>query len=373
MAQAQEAVKPHAFEETTVVDLDVHVMSPKEVQKDKAERLPKPWKNVVDPDGASIVGAYPSSGLAVEIPGEWNGVTMAPEAKGLVDPEEDIQKGLCEEFGVDYPILNMGAPGVNLIPEEDRREKEMRATNDVLLDRFLDDHPDFYGVATVATTLPDKAAEEIDRLKNEKQIVGLYANSAYIDPPLGHPQHDVMYRAAEDAGFSFVLHSGVSSPHYPNLDRGVGHFLDMHSIGHPVSHMIQLVNLIYRGVPVKFPDVKFMFTESGLGWASYLMARMNREYAERRFEAPLLEKSPEEYVRSNCLFATQPLEEYNDPQHMRNTVDTLGPECIAYSSDYPHFDFDYPAMVNKYYEHLSQEDRDKIFHENAAEALNLPI
>lgn len=373
MAEPAQKTRKNAYEESLVVDLDVHVMRPDAVQKDKAERMEMPWKNVVDPDlSGAVAGAYPSSGTAVEIPEEWDGVTMSDKG-GLADPDEDIRETLVKDFGVDHPVINMGAQGVNLIPEKERRVNEMRATNDVLLDRFLDDNPDFFGVASVATSMPDKAAEEIDRLADEDQIVGLYANSAYIDPPLGDDKYDIMFRAAEDNDMSFVLHSGVSSPHYPNLDRSFAKFLPMHSFGHPASHMIQLLSIIYEGVPVKFPDVNFIFTEAGIGWAAYLIGRMNREVPERKFEAPLLEESPEYYVRKNCYFGNQPLEEYEDPTLLRNTIDTLGPECITFASDYPHFDFDYPSMTAKHYKDLTKDDRDQIFHGNAIEALDMPI
>lgn len=371
MAQAASDEKKNAYNETQVVDLDVHVMQPEKVQKGKAERMTKPWSNVVDPETSGITGAYRSSGLAVQIPGEWDGVPMVEEG-GIVDPQKEVVEGLCEEFGVDVPVLNMGAGGVDTIPEPDRREQEMRATNDVLLDMFLDDNPELYGVATIATSQPSKAAEEIDRIADEEQIVGLYANSAEIDPPLGDAQYDIMYQAAEENNMSFVLHSGVSGVHYPQLDRGFGKFLPMHSVGHPMSHMIQLTSIIYEGVPEKFPGVNFFFTESGIGWAAYMMARMNREVAERKFEVPLLKKTPEEYVKSNCFFGNQPLGEFNQPTRLQHIIKALGPENIVYASDYPHFDFDYPSMTAKHYNDLSQEETDRIFHGNAIDALDFP-
>lgn len=371
MAKSAPDEKKNAYNETQVVDLDVHVMQPEKVQKGKAERMSKPWSNVVDPDTSGITGAYRSSGLAVQIPGEWDGVPMVEEG-GIVDAQTEVKEGLCKEFGVDVPVLNMGAGGVDAIPEADRREQEMRATNDVLLDMFLDDNPELYGVATISTSQPSKAAEEIDRIADEDQIVGLYGNSAEIDPPLGDPQYDIMYQAAEENNMSFVLHSGVSGVHYPQLDKSFAKFLPMHSVGHPMSHIIQLTSIIYEGVPEKFPGVNFFFTESGIGWAAYMMARMNREVPERKFEVPLLEKTPEEYVQSNCFFGNQPLGEFNDPKRLQHIIQALGPENIVYASDYPHFDFDYPSMTAKHYKDLAKEETDKIFHGNAIEALDFP-
>lgn len=371
MAKSQSTPRPISFEEMDVIDCDVHVMNPEPIQKAKAEYMSEPYRSATDPDVDSI-GGYPRSGSLVEVPGEWEGVPLgAEDDRGLIDDTKDVREPLVDEFGIDYPILNMGAGGVNGYPNSEFREEAMRATNNVLLDRFLDDNDDFFGVATVATSLPEKAAEEIDRMADEESIVGLYTATSMIDPPLGDPQYDVMYEAAEDNDLPFVLHSAPSNIQAPNLDDRYDSFLELHTLGHPMSHMINLVSMIYRGVPEKYPDLDFVFVESGLGWAAYLKGRLNREYAERRFDAPLLRKDPGEYIDDSFYFGNQPIEEYADPTKILNTVETLGVENVVFATDFPHFDFDHPSIMNKYYGSLSQEDRRRIFCDNAAEVFGL--
>ena len=373
MAQATdtdtEDVMEFALQDTTVVDFDVHVGAPQNVRSHAAEYLPDPYRTQMDPATGGNFGAYPSTGVMVEIPDQWEGNTQV-DGFGMEDVDKDLREALMERFGVDYPIVNMGAAGIDRIPESQRIVPEMQAINNTLLDLYLDGNDDVFGAATLTTQQPDKAAEEIDRLASEDQIVAGYLGLGYIDPPLGDSRYDIMWEAAQDNDFGFIFHSSHGdSIHYPNLHRGLDTFLASHTLLHPVSHMIHLVHMVYEGVPIKFPDVNFICVESGLGWAATMMGRMNRDYPERRFDAPLLEKEPEEYIRDNWFFANQPIEEYNDPMLAQHFMEILGPECIVYASDHPHFDFDYPSMIKKYYSNFTKEEQDQIFHGNAPDAL----
>jgi len=56
----------------------------------------------------------------------------------------------------------------------------------------------------------------------------------------------------------------------------------------------------------------------------------------RRIEPPLLRKPPEEYVRDQFYFASQPLGEPQNPKHLRQVIDVLGTDCLMLSADYPH-------------------------------------
>lgn len=370
MARSQKGDKKISFEDMRVVDCDVHVMSAEEVRRDIADRMEEPWSSHLHPDKDPKGNPYPRTPFATSIQ-NWG---RGEEHEALVDPEEDVEEALCKEFGIDHPILNMGAGGVDLIPEDERRKQTMQAKNDVLIDRFLDANDDFYGVITLETCDPESAVEEIDRLGGENQIVGAYVQLRLVDPPLGDPRYDVVYDAMQDHGLTLTLHSGAGISHnYHRITWSLNNYLQLHTLGHPLDHMINLTSMIYEGVPVKFPDMNVVHTEAGIGWAAYLMGRMNRDYRQRRFDAPLLEKSPEQHIRDNWYFGTQPMEEYDHPGDYQHLVDVVSPDNIVFATDHPHFDFDYPASTDRFYSNLSQEDREKIFWRNAAEAYGLDL
>jgi predicted TIM-barrel fold metal-dependent hydrolase len=282
------------------------------------------------------------------------------------DPVEDISEALCEEFGVDYPILNTTAR-LDAYPEEERALQMMSAINNMMLDRFLDDHDHIFGLMTLAMRRPEKAVEEIDRLASEKKIVGLYVNPGGQHRALGDPCYDPIYRVAENYELPIVYHGSGGGLRWecPGVQRALDKYLSVHTLEHPWGMMLTLTSLIVQGVPEKFPDLDFVFLESGIGWVPYMMYRLNREYSQRRSDAPLLTRSSEEYIRESCYFATQPLSEPNNPDHIRQLIDQVGADSIVFSTDHPHFDADNPSAITRYLSHLSAADQRKILSGNA--------
>ena len=137
--------------------------------------------------------------------------------------------------------------------------------------------------------------------------------------------------------------------------------------------MLTLTSLIANGVPEKFPDLNFVLLEASLSWLPGMMAKLNREHGQWTSEVPLLEKSPEQYIRDSFYFGSQPLGELEDKRHMEQLLEILGPESILFSTDYPHYDFDNPSTIDKLLDDFDKEDRDKILYKNAADAFGLGI
>jgi predicted TIM-barrel fold metal-dependent hydrolase len=86
---------------------------------------------------------------------------------------------------------------------------------------------------------------------------------------------------------------------------------------------------------------------------------------------PFLEDNPSDYMKRQMWFATQPLEEPQNPQHLVEVINQCGgADRIVYASDWPHHDFDHPRAINRL--PLKPEERRKIMYANAVGALGLP-
>lgn len=355
-----EASQQRAVQETTIVDTDVHLsMSPEEV----AEYCDKPYSDHMTTTGYSPL---PASG--------WDRNMGNKIEHYTVETADDVQETLCEEFHIDHPILNATSM-LPRLPQTDLAVHLMSAYNDMLLDKFLDEHDHFRGLASLATQKPDKAAEELDRLGDEDQIVGAYIATTGPNPPLGDPEYDIMYEAAQDNDLHIAYHGsgGAFMFEFPRQNQAFEKFIEVHTMAHTWSQMMTLSSLIVNGVPVKFPDLNFTFLEAGVGWIPMMMFRLNKEYSIRRSEAPLLEKSPEEYIRE-FYFASQPIGESNDPQHMKQILEITGSDSLVYASDYPHWDFDHPEAFDKYLRTtFNEEERTKVLSGNAIEAFDLNV
>ena len=104
-----------------------------------------------------------------------------------------------------------------------------------------------------------------------------------------------------------------------------------------------------------------------MSWVPWIMMRMDKEYAERRREVPLLHDRPSKYIR-RMFFATQPVEE---PEHLADMATLLtlfgGEDSVCFASDWPHHDFDHPSKVLQI--PLSDQVQRKIMSENALRLL----
>jgi predicted TIM-barrel fold metal-dependent hydrolase len=94
--------------------------------------------------------------------------------------------------------------------------------------------------------------------------------------------------------------------------------------------------------------------------------RMDKYHQEYRRIVPVLERKPSEYLREQMWFATQPIEEPENPEHLVDTIRHIGEDRVIFASDWPHHDFDHPrGIVNL---PMSQELKRKVMGENALSA-----
>lgn len=355
---AQQATSHKSIEETTIFDADVHLTIPPE---SLVPYLDEPFDKRISE--SVFDHPFPSSG--------WHPY-MGGKIEDYITDFNDAEavREYCSEFHVDHPILNTFEP-LSRMPEKSFAENLMYAYNDLLLEQFLDKDDEFYGVASLATQTPEKTAEEIDRLADEDQIIGGYIGSTAAHPPLGDPEYDIMYRAAEENDFTIAYHGSVADLMigFPRQYQGFDKMIQGHTVAHLWSQTETVMSLVMNGVPEKFPDLNFAILESGISWVPHLMWRMNEEHGIRRSEAPLLKKTPEEYVRDSFYFATQPLGEPNNPSHWGPMFDIIGAENIMFASDYPHWDFDSAGSTDDLFkQHFSPEEREQIFSGTPEEA-----
>jgi predicted TIM-barrel fold metal-dependent hydrolase len=125
----------------------------------------------------------------------------------------------------------------------------------------------------------------------------------------------------------------------------------------------QLSSLVIEGVLERFPRLKIVFIEGGLGWIPATTWRMDQHFERFRDEVPHLKRRPSEYVKQHFWFTTQPIDEPDEAKHLRSLIEWIGVDRMLFSSDYPHWDFDDPRFAFK--TPLTEAERAKIFNGNA--------
>jgi predicted TIM-barrel fold metal-dependent hydrolase len=357
--------------DTTIVDADVHIGYGGPVVESVVERMDEPWAGYVDPERAGDSGRYPNPGLPKSLGGRKSFLIEPEKNAGNTHPDF-IREVLMEEIGVDHPICNV-LSATERAWKTDRVVEETRAQNDVLIEEFLDDNDDFFGLANVTLRDPAAAAEEIDRIGDEDGVVGAFIFSgAYNQKPPGDPEYDIIYQALADNDLTPTYHVTNFVSKAPFLQEYENLFA-WHAMAQSWSIQHTVLSLISQGVPAKFPDLDFVMLEGGITWIPWAMARLNREHGQWRSEVPYLEQSPEEYLRDQFYFSTQPLEEFNDPADMQRVLEIIGSESLVFSTDYPHYDFDSPGAIDRHFQEFTDEQRENVFGGNAIEAYDLNV
>jgi predicted TIM-barrel fold metal-dependent hydrolase len=350
-----------------IVDADVHV---NDTPGALAPYCEEPWRMSLEAlDGASypylqVPGFAPNMRLDPPIPGQHQNRSVGSAAE---------MRAELSELGIDIGIL---FPDHMLlfaaIPNIEYATFLARAYNRWLLEEWLRAEPGLYGVLLAAPQDPEAAAAEIRRYATEERIVGVYLPTAGVNPLWGHRKYDPIFAAAQEVNLPVCLHSvTIVSPAFPcQLDQFENHFARQ-VLSHSFAMMANLTSIVHSGVPARFPELRVVFTEAGIAWVPYMMWRMDKYFHEYRRMVPFLEKRPSDYIREQMWFATQPIEEPDDPRDLVATIDLIGgPERILFASDWPHHDFDHPRAIMKL--PMPREAKRRIMGENALRLFGIP-
>ncbi len=325
----------------TVVDCDFHII---ENQEDFIPYIPEPYHSflfdAVD-DAAELGSFYPRQGI-------FSNVTT-----GRVSHERTASRELVaaamDDLGLDVAICSSSTNlYLSCVAYDDLAVALATAWNDWALDNVADPDNGIYIPVLIATQKPDKAAEEIDARKDEPGVAAVGLPDGGVSPPLGNERYHPIYEAAEDAGLPVLMHaaSGNSMMSFPLQFQGFNQMIANHAVSHTMTKMCHVASLIFEGVPVRFPDLELVIQEAGIGWYPYFMRRLDHEFRAERWQAPLLDRMPSEYLREQFYLTSQPIEGTDDPAYVQQIVRLFdGQDSLMFSTDYPHFDFDYPDQL----------------------------
>ena len=253
------------------------------------------------------------------------------------------------------------------IPHIEYARAVSHAYNRWLVNEWLQSDNGLYGVLMACPQDPEDSAREIRKYADNGRVVGVYLPTAGVNPLWGHRKYDPIVAAAAETGLPLCLHSvTVVSPAFPcQLDQFENHFARQ-MLSHSFAMMSNLVSIMHTGVPARYPETKFVFTEAGIAWVPYMTWRMDKYHQEYRRVVPVLERKPSEYVAEQMWFATQPIEEPENPEHLVDTIRHCGEDRIIFASDWPHHDFDHPRGITNL--PMSPEIKRKVMGENALNA-----
>ena len=372
-----------------VISVDDHVVEPPDIFLDRlAQDLRSRAPAVVDADGSQawmvdgeprpFTGADSVVGWAADHGVDDYMLPMRYEEMRAGSYDADARVRDMDIDGVyaslAFPSMVWGFCGQRLWGMRDRAVAKacVRAYNDWVAEQWAGAHPDrLIPGQIVYLPDPETAAEEVRRNAGRGfRAVSLSENPERLGLPSIHTGHwDPLLDACEETGTVINLHLGSSSSRPPaSSDAPVA----VSSLMWPAHVMCAAAEWVYSQVCLRFPGLRIVFSEGGIGWVPVLLQRMERAHRMRSdFTGwPPAGPSPMEVFLQNFWFCA--IEEpYSFDQRHRFGVDR-----ILLESDYPHSDTTWPdtqQAVHDQVKDLTPSEIAQVTHGNAAALYGHPL
>ena len=254
-------------------------------------------------------------------PGAWD-----PQAR-LVDQE------------MDHLQAEVIYPGVGLFlsaaPDAEYQRECFRVYND-WLSEFCAAAPDrLLGVGLLPMRGPiEWAVEEAERVA-KKGLRSVSIPSEVADRSYRLAEYDPLWAAVQDLDLPISMHVGTDEPFYMKADRmGVGKaFVDTKICAIERA----MADIIWGAVPQRYPKLRFVLAEGGIGWIASVLRSMDHWWADHRhWMEPRVDEAPSFYFQRQ-FWAT-----FEDDRAGVLTRELIGVDRLMWGSDYPHTEGTFP-------------------------------
>ena len=265
--------------------------------------------------------------------------SIPPEGGEAGSSLQLVREQALAPWETEFGILNC-AYRVQSVKQEDLAADLASAANRWQIDEWLAPEPRLRGSLVVPSQTPTRAAAEIDRFGDHRQIVQVILPvRSYI--PYGNRYYDPLYAAAVDHDLVVGIHFGGAPGHPPTPVGWPSTYLEEHA-GMAQVFQSQLISLIAEGVFDRFPDLRIALIEGGFVWMPSLMWRLDKEWKGLRSNTPWVRRPPSDYIRQHIRLTVQPVGAPPDPGYILQTIEQLESETmLMFATDYPHWHYDH--------------------------------
>ena len=300
-------------------------------------------------------------------PQRWSDVPAS-----VYDAKERLNA--MDAAGIDYAVLYptvAGSGGQNFgkIQDPELELACVQAYNDWLLEEWASVSDRFVPQCLTPLFPIDAAVMEIRRaVKNGHR--GVIYPSVPMElrdvPHINDSVYDPLWATCQELGVPICFHAGAAAtiqiPAYDGYSPPIA--AAFQAISRPASSVSVLVNLLISKILMRFPDLKVVLAESGLGWGAYLL-----EYTDYQAKGDQLPQNgydlmPSEMFRQNCYLVG-----WYDRASLR-VRRFIGAENILWSSQFPLATSTWPntkEALARSFEGVDETERRRILWDNAAE------
>jgi predicted TIM-barrel fold metal-dependent hydrolase len=302
---------------------------------------------------------------------------------GAWDP--DVRLGVLDECGIDAQIIfpstiGLGGQDLGMAGDPALRRLAIEIYNDAMTEIQADS-------GNRLLPLPLMPAWDVDACVREAtRVAGLGARGVNMTsdpqdlggPDLAHRAWDPFWEVCSELELPVHFHIGASvtgmtfygqypwESHPDNTKLAIGGTLLF------IGNARVVTNLILSGMFDRYPALKMVSVESGVGWIPFILEALDYEMSENApQELSQMAKLPSEYFKTN-LYATFWFE--NNRNKLPDLIEAVGEDNILFETDFPHPTCLYPSplrTVEAKMGTLTPEARRKIFGENARKLYRL--
>lgn len=380
-----------------IIDTDTHVVEPPDLW---TSRMSKKWGDLVPHvrwdeqrgDEAWFVSGTRMSAVGAPAMAGWHEYPPScPPRFADTDPRSwDPAKrlALMDDYGIHAQILY---PNVAVFSQKtlqsngsnDLQLECVRAYNDYLTEWAQFAPGRYVPVGILPFWDMEATIAEVERVAaaGHKGLVFTQNPAAFGLPVLTDPYWDRLWASAQEKKLPINFHiaSGeVDLSGFGHESNGVAANYGMMGISFFMDNARTISQLIFGGICDRFPELKFVSVESGIGWMPFALEGMDWQWRNSGVhkEHPNYELLPSEYFKRQiygCFWFEQ--------DSARSAIEQLGADNVLYETDYPHPTSMSPGpasdavrpddYLRRNFAHLSEVDARKILHDNAAALYNL--
>ncbi len=283
------------------------------------------------------------------LPVGLEGVTMEDKIAGKVTKfigrhaetrpgANDPQARLADQ-DMDHLRAEVIYPGAGLFlsvaPDPDYQRECFRVYND-WLSEFCAAAPDrLLGVGLLPMQGPvEWAITEAQRVAT-KGLRSVSIPCEIAGRPYRDPDYDPLWAALQELGLPVSLHVGTDEAFYTKADRmGLGvAFVDSKIC----SMERAMAGLIWGAVAKRYPGLRFVLAEGGVGWLASVLRTMDHYWSDHQhWMEPKTDELPSTYFKRQ-FWAT-----FEDDRAGILTRELVGVDRLLWGSDYPHTEGTFP-------------------------------
>jgi hypothetical protein len=270
--------------------------------------------------------------------------------------------------GIDFQVIGHATPGVQNLADPETAIALARAAN-ARLAQAVREHPDrFAGFATLPTSAPEAAADELERTVAELGFKGAMINGHSSGRFLDDPAFGVLLERFERLGVPLYLHptepvAAVRDAYYRGLEPVASWSLAAAAWGWHAETGLHVLRMVLGGVFERHPALQLVIGHMG-EMLPFMLARIDDNLPP---SVTGLERLPSEYILANVHITTSGL----------FTLPPLLCALMVFGAERIMFSVDWPFAPNEPGRHLldtmplSPGDLERIAHGNAERLLGL--